>query len=134
MRTAWTENPALAIELIARFPSAKLHKDVRWLLMNFPDRAISEPEAVQVLLGDTLPSDISFQLKVIRKTRHHFYKLTAIVSVVLGSRKSDYCSHLFLASLPQPSIHLAIRHASLGKSFCGCDLLLRSPNCANIAL
>ncbi|TVY20394.1 Phosphatidylinositol 4-kinase STT4 [Lachnellula arida] len=63
VRTAWTESPALAIELITRFPSARLHKEVRWLLLNFPDKAISEPEAVQVLLGDTLPNDVSFQLK-----------------------------------------------------------------------
>jgi phosphatidylinositol 4-kinase len=50
--------------LITRFPSARLHKEVRWLLLNFPDKAVSEPEAVQILLGETLPSDVSFQLKV----------------------------------------------------------------------
>jgi phosphatidylinositol 4-kinase len=57
------ESPSLAIQLIARFPSARLHKEIRWLLLNFPDKAISEPEAVQVLLGEALPSDVSFQLK-----------------------------------------------------------------------
>jgi hypothetical protein len=63
-RTAWNENPALAIQLVTRFPSARLHKEVRWLLLNFPDKALSEPEAVQLLLGETLPADVSFQLKV----------------------------------------------------------------------
>ncbi|TVY83834.1 Phosphatidylinositol 4-kinase STT4 [Lachnellula suecica] len=63
VRTAWTEDPSLAIELITRFPSARLHKEVRWLLLNFPDKAISEPEAVQLLLGESMPNDVSFQLK-----------------------------------------------------------------------
>ena len=64
MRTAWAESPSLALQLIARFPSARLQKEIRWLLLNFPDKAISEPEAVNVLLGGSLPSDVSFQLKV----------------------------------------------------------------------
>lgn len=63
IRTAWQESPSLAIQLTSRFPSARLLKEVRWLLLNFPERAISEPEGVQVLLGAALPSDVSFQLK-----------------------------------------------------------------------
>ncbi|KAI9053459.1 hypothetical protein LZ554_002417 [Drepanopeziza brunnea f. sp. 'monogermtubi'] len=63
VRTAWAESPSLAVQLVSRFPSPRLHKEVRWLLINFPDKAVSEPEAVQVLLGQTLPSDVSFQLK-----------------------------------------------------------------------
>ncbi|KAF4634881.1 hypothetical protein G7Y89_g3229 [Cudoniella acicularis] len=63
VRTAWTESSSLAIQLIARFPSPRLHKEIRWLLLNFPDKAISEPEGVQLLLGETLLSDVSFQLK-----------------------------------------------------------------------
>jgi phosphatidylinositol 4-kinase A len=63
VRTAWTASPSLAIQLVTRFPSAQLHKEVRWLLLNFPDKAISEPEAIQVLLGEALPIDVSFQLK-----------------------------------------------------------------------
>lgn len=64
VRTAWAENPSLAVQLTLRFPSPRLHKEVRWLLLNFPDKAVSEPEAVQILLGEALPSDVSFQLKV----------------------------------------------------------------------
>ncbi|KAH6709296.1 phosphatidylinositol 4-kinase-like protein [Leptodontidium sp. MPI-SDFR-AT-0119] len=63
VRTAWAESASLALQLVARFPSPRLHKEVRWLLLNFPDKAVSEPEAVQILLGETLPSDVSFQLK-----------------------------------------------------------------------
>ncbi|CAG8981691.1 hypothetical protein HYALB_00006563 [Hymenoscyphus albidus] len=63
IRTAWNENPSLAIQLVTRFPSARLHQQIRWLLLNFPDKAIDEPEAIQILLGESLPSDVSFQLK-----------------------------------------------------------------------
>lgn len=71
VRTAWNENPSLAIQLITRFPSDKLHKEVRWLLLGSPEKAISEPEAVEVLLGGTLPDDVSFQLKVSLRTLNH---------------------------------------------------------------
>jgi phosphatidylinositol 4-kinase len=64
IRTAWAESPSLALQLISRFPSARLQKEIRWLLLNFPDKAISEPEAVHILLGGSLPSDVNYQLKV----------------------------------------------------------------------
>lgn len=52
------------MQLATRFPSSKLQNDVRWLLLNFPDKAMNEPDAIEVLLGVSLPQDISFQLKV----------------------------------------------------------------------
>ena len=64
VRTAWVENPSLAVHLAARFPYPRIHKDVRWLLLNFTSRAITEPEALAVLIGGSLPVDVSFQLKV----------------------------------------------------------------------
>ncbi len=63
-KAAWAEHPGLAIQLITRFRSQKLANDIRWLLVNFPERAIGEPDALQILLGSSMPSDISFQLKV----------------------------------------------------------------------
>lgn len=63
LRTAWAEDPALAIQLVTRFPSDKLRSDVRWLLLNFPEKAVSEADGLELLLGSTLPRDISFQLK-----------------------------------------------------------------------
>lgn len=62
-RTAWTESPGLAIQLMTRFANESLHRDVRFLLLNFPDKAMHEANAVQPLLGDKLPTDVSFQLK-----------------------------------------------------------------------
>ncbi|KAH8815175.1 phosphatidylinositol 4-kinase-like protein [Xylogone sp. PMI_703] len=63
VKTAWAESPSIAVQLATRFPSVKLHKEIRTLLLNFPDKAISEPEALPILLGGSLPSDVSFQLK-----------------------------------------------------------------------
>jgi len=62
-RTAWAEDPSLAIQLTVRFASEQLHRDVRFLLCNFPEKALHEPNAIDVLLGDALPRDLSFQLK-----------------------------------------------------------------------
>ncbi|KAG7134671.1 Phosphatidylinositol 4-kinase stt4 like protein [Verticillium longisporum] len=63
VRTAWAEDPSIAIELVSRFQIPRLHQEVRWLLLNFPAKAVSEPEALPILLGGTLPNDVSFQLK-----------------------------------------------------------------------
>ncbi|KAE8349416.1 hypothetical protein BDV28DRAFT_141280 [Aspergillus coremiiformis] len=63
LRLAWAEHPGLAIQLGARFPSVKLKNDIRWLLLNFPDKAITEPCSLETILSSTLPSDVSFQWK-----------------------------------------------------------------------
>ncbi|MCJ1464699.1 phosphatidylinositol-4- kinase [Pseudocyphellaria aurata] len=60
LRCAWTENPSLAIQLATRF---NLNDDVRWLLLNCPEKALDEPDALQILLGSSLQPDVSFQLK-----------------------------------------------------------------------
>lgn len=62
-RTAWAEDPSLAVQLVTRFPSDQLHRDVRFLLCNFPEKALHEPNAIDIMLGETLPQDLSFQLK-----------------------------------------------------------------------
>lgn len=64
MKTAWAESPGLAVQLVTRFQSTKLSNDVRWRLVNSPDKASGEPDALQILLGPVLPEDVSFQLKV----------------------------------------------------------------------
>ncbi|CAK7265680.1 Phosphatidylinositol 4-kinase stt4 [Sporothrix epigloea] len=63
VRTAWQESPSLAIQLAARFPNPRILKDVRWLLLNFPAKAMDEPDALSLLLDGELPHDVSFQLK-----------------------------------------------------------------------
>ena len=70
VRTAWSESPTLAVELVNRFPFPRLHTEVRWLLLNVPAKAVHEPEALPILLQDRLPSDVNFlQLKVRLTTR-----------------------------------------------------------------
>ncbi|PYI10521.1 phosphatidylinositol 4-kinase [Aspergillus sclerotiicarbonarius CBS 121057] len=63
LRLAWAEAPGLAIHLSTRFPSSKLKNDIRWLVLNFPDKAIDEPSALEILFGSTLPADVHTQLK-----------------------------------------------------------------------
>jgi phosphatidylinositol 4-kinase A len=57
-------DPSIAVHLTTRFRSPKLHNDVRYLLLKHPDKPIKEPEALPILLGGSLPSDVSWQLKV----------------------------------------------------------------------
>ncbi|KAI1810540.1 phosphatidylinositol 3 [Poronia punctata] len=63
IRVAWSESPSLAIELANRFTMASVHQEVRWLLLNFPDRAIHDAQALPILFGGELPPDVWFQLK-----------------------------------------------------------------------
>ncbi|KAK0733343.1 hypothetical protein B0T26DRAFT_633210 [Lasiosphaeria miniovina] len=63
VRTAWAESPSLAVHLIGRFQYPRIHKEVRWLLLNFPAKAAAEPEALSVLIDGVLPEDVGFQLK-----------------------------------------------------------------------
>ncbi len=67
--TAWLENPSLAIQLCARFQSPRLRDDVRSLLSIYPERALDEPDALQILLGPSLEADMTSQLKVITAAR-----------------------------------------------------------------
>lgn len=63
LRTAWSTDARIAVQLVARFPSEPLRHAVRFLLLNFPERAIGEADALELLLGPILPPDVSFQLK-----------------------------------------------------------------------
>jgi phosphatidylinositol 4-kinase len=61
---AWAENPSIAVNFTTRFPrSQALANEVRAVIMQNPERAISEPDSLYVLLGPSLPSDIKSQLK-----------------------------------------------------------------------
>lgn len=64
LKTAWTENPAIAVHLTKRFQSPHLNTEVRWQVLNFPHKVLHVPDALEILLGNQLPADVSFQLKV----------------------------------------------------------------------
>ena len=63
LRTAWAENASLAVQLTARFASPKLASEVRSMVLKSPLRAIAEPDALSILIGPSLPADISLHLK-----------------------------------------------------------------------
>ncbi|KAI1369409.1 phosphatidylinositol 3 [Xylaria arbuscula] len=63
IRVAWAESPSLAIELVSRFTMPSVHQEVRWLLLNFPAKALCDAEALSILFGGELPQDVRFQLK-----------------------------------------------------------------------
>ena len=63
LKTAWAENPAIAVHLVKRFQSQKLASEVRWQVLNFPHKVLEVPDALEILLGKELPGDVSFQLK-----------------------------------------------------------------------
>ena len=65
LKTAWAENPAIAIHMVKRFQSPRLTTEVRWQVLNFPHKVLDQPDALEILLGSGLPADVSFQLKVI---------------------------------------------------------------------
>lgn len=127
LRLAWTESPGLAIQLATRFPSAKMQSDVRWLILNFPEKAIPEASALEIMLESSLPSDVNFQLKVrvpIRLVHAQWLANLVIVPTVLGAGQSHRGLDLLPARLRQPPLHSAVCHAGSGKSFDGCALLL----------
>ncbi|KAL8906073.1 MAG: hypothetical protein Q9207_002257 [Kuettlingeria erythrocarpa] len=70
LSVAWAEHASLAVQLVTRFQSLRLTNDVRRLLLLHPDAALDEPDALQVLLGPSLPSDVNSQLKV-REDQSH---------------------------------------------------------------
>jgi phosphatidylinositol 4-kinase A len=64
LRTAWQEDPRIAVQLATRFPhSQSLHRDIRRYIMREPEKVISEADALYVLLGEQLPPDVKTQLK-----------------------------------------------------------------------
>lgn len=64
LKTAWIENPLVAVHLTQRFQLPRLTQEVRWQVLNFPHKVLDDPDALELLLGNQLPTDVSFQLKV----------------------------------------------------------------------
>jgi phosphatidylinositol 4-kinase A len=64
VRSAWKLDPVLAVHMSQRFASPSLQKEVRRLIVANPEDVITCPVAAQIMLGDTLSSDLQFQLKV----------------------------------------------------------------------
>ncbi|KAG6002139.1 hypothetical protein E4U21_003436 [Claviceps maximensis] len=63
VRTAWQQDPSIAIEMSTRFQLPRLHREVRQLLLSSPEKAIADPEALPLMFGGHLPDDVNSQLK-----------------------------------------------------------------------
>ena len=63
IRTAWAQDPGIAIHLPKRFANEQIRSEVRFLLINFPIKALQYADSLELLLGSALPHDLSFQLK-----------------------------------------------------------------------
>ncbi|PQK08836.1 hypothetical protein BB8028_0001g09080 [Beauveria bassiana] len=63
VRTAWHQDPSIAVELATRFQYPRLRSDVRRLILASPEKVIDEPEAIPLMIGSSLPDDVNSQLK-----------------------------------------------------------------------
>jgi phosphatidylinositol 4-kinase A len=64
VRVAWKVDPLLAVHLGERFTSPALSKEIRRLIKMNPEDVRGSPLAAQILLGESLPTDIESQLNV----------------------------------------------------------------------
>jgi phosphatidylinositol 4-kinase len=64
VRTAWWQDPGIAIELATRFKFPRLLRDIRFLLLTMPEKAVFEAEALPLMFGGHLPDDVLPQLRV----------------------------------------------------------------------
>lgn len=67
--------------------------------MNSPEKAVAEPEALKILLGDCLPSDINVQMKVVSLHCKLQRTLSAVVPALLETSKSRISGHVFLTTI-----------------------------------
>lgn len=64
VRVAWKVNPFLAVHLGESFVSPAMSKEIRRLIKTNPEAVRESPLAAQILLGESLPADVGFQLNV----------------------------------------------------------------------
>lgn len=100
IKTAWAENPSLAVQIAFRFTSPQIRTQVRALLVSHPEKAMKEPDALQILLDSGLPHDVSSQLKVCPLLCEEKNRADeSAVSAILGSRQPNYSSHILLTGI-----------------------------------
>ena len=95
LKTAWNENPAIAVQLAHRFPSIALSGALRFYLLSFPEKIIGDCDALEMLLGPSLPHDVTFQLKVCLWFLFNLSSLTLLVPSLLGLCEPNYCGSIF---------------------------------------
>lgn len=128
------EHPSVAIHLETRFPSVQLQRDVRALLLDYPEKAISEPDSLRLLVGPSLPLDLSSQLKVNLHDDFCFQTLTSKVPFILGCGQPNNGGNILPTGIWKPSIHPPIRYASFRVPSCRRNVLLCTTDCTSVAL
>lgn len=123
VRTAWFQHPAIAIELATRFQYPRLHSDVRQLVLGMPDRAINEADAIPLIFGGHLPSDVSSQLKYLLYWEP-LNPITAVTLFMPAYKEHPFIMQYAMRSLEShstdvtffyvPQIVQALRYDSLG--------------------
>lgn len=63
LKTAWAEDPQIAVQLARRFQSPALSTSLRFLILSFPEKVLDDANALELLLGPSLPLDVTFQLR-----------------------------------------------------------------------
>lgn len=119
LQTAWLESPRLAIQLTKRFQFPRLSANVRNLLLRYPEQVVDNPEAIQFILGDGVPPDISVQLKVRNfadPPTFTYYILIDVVFALLGTCGSNYCHNLLPSLIFKQRIYTTV-----------CDAVTREP-------
>lgn len=133
--TAWTESAALAISLTQRFSSPRVSESVRQMVLAHPRKALNEAAALHIMLGSSLPNDVSSQLKVrssqlVDENNVDF----CLVPIVLGTSESHHRGHILSASLCKSPMYHTIRGPNAGESFDRCHFLLRTADRASFAI
>ena len=97
-----------------------MQNDIRWLILNFPEKAVTESSALEIMFDSSLPSDVTFQLKVFLSSALQKFLISlltfVLVSIVLGPCQPHRSLDLLPACIWQSSLHSAIRNACFGKS------------------
>jgi hypothetical protein len=66
-----------------------MQTEIRWLILNFPEKVTCEPSALEIMFDSSLQADVNFQLKVSIQNALDYVVLPTtdckIVSFVLGS-------------------------------------------------
>ena len=64
VKAAWRVDPYLAVHLSQRFISQSMKREIRRHILASPEDVMECPVAAEILLGDQLSTDLTFQLRV----------------------------------------------------------------------
>lgn len=108
-----------------------MQAEIRWLILNFPEKATREPSALEIMFDSSLPADVNFQLKV--DTHQVLCECLSpftdrnLVSLVLGTCEPNRGAHVLPSRIWKPSVHSPVRYARPREPFHGYSFLHCTP-------